>query len=986
MTLSRMRSILRGFMLVPVIPCSAFIGILSAEPRESAWTPEKSLAAIQIDGHYEVQLVAAEPLVRDPVEMCWDAAGACYVADMIDYPLGGPDGIPLSRVQQLIDEDGDGVFDKSITFADKLDHVQGLLPHEGGLIATTRTQVLFLKDSNGDGVADVRMPLIVGFNPSFSQLQVASPRWGLNGEVYLNNGLDSAQIYPVSGDDGKGTGTDIARTNLRWSPATNVLHAAAGFGQYGAGFDDWGRHYSSSNRNPVMFAVVPLETLSGNAAPSRSPWENIAPHGPASRVFPLQITHTTSDAHSGTNTSACGLAVYRGDLMRELAGDIFVCDPTGQLITRFQKPSEKGGSLTTSRTGNQTEFFRSSDEWCRPVNLTTGPDGALYICDIYRRFIDHARFFPDDFVNSHDMRSGENEGRIWKIVPKGHSTRPEPSVAPNDHATLIAWLSHPNAWQRETAQRVLRENANTAEALQSTLTDLAGSKPTSPLGSLHTLWLHATLSSHSPDGAAPLLHLTNDAAPQLAENIILIAHRYPQYFGRSTTEVLSRVAASGGTRARMLALLTTRSTVNEVPGTIESLSHAGSCLDDPWFQQAIMIHLAGHTGRFVEELLKGPFAGTALETRSTFIRDLAGMTAASEDKGDLDALLVSLLTSRGELLWWKAAILEGLALGLPKAGGRSLTEFASVPPPGSEDPRAEIPVLLERAGTIIANDSLQDDIRVASMPLLSQQTYEAAVPIFKQLIAGSQSAAISNSAFMILKSHGAKKTAPLLYEILPSANPELRQEIIAMLGNDGATLPDLLQRMDRGEVAKSLVDAESRWRFLQIEDPVIKPLAEKLFERPAEDRIAVIQTYLPAADAKGDSIKGKQHFSQLCSACHSYQGHGSSVGPDISDVRARDKRALINDILDPNRMVEARWSAYFVRTKDGRTLSGIIDSETPGSVTLKMPGGASETINRSDISTMKSLDVSLMPVGLEGGISVSQMADLLAFLRGESAP
>ncbi|MBX3742993.1 MAG: c-type cytochrome [Akkermansiaceae bacterium] len=978
-----MRSFHPWHLLISALPCSPFIGVLSAQPRETAWTPEKTLASIRIDGAYDVRLAAAEPLVRDPVEMCWDADGACYVADMIDYPLGGPDGAPLSRVQRLIDTDGDGAFDRAVTFADKLDHVQGLLPHEGGLIATTRTQVLFLKDTDGDGVADVRRPLIAGFNPSFSQLQVASPRWGPDGEVYFNNGLDSKQIYPVAGDGSEGAKTDIARTNLRWNPETGALHAAAGFGQYGGGFDDWGRHYCSSNRSPVMFAVVPPETLAETTAPARPPWENIAPHGPASRVFPLQITHTTSDAHSGTNTSACGLGVYRGHLMPELAGEVFVCDPTGQLITRFRKPEAHGGSLTTSRTGNQTEFFRSSDEWCRPVNITTGPDGALYVCDIYRRFIDHARFFPDDFVKSHDMRTGENEGRIWKIMPKGFAAE-KPTAAAKDTAGLITWLSHPNAWQRETAQRLLRERATTPETIRATLDALAESKPTTAPGKLHTLWLHATLSGRAGVEAAPLLALTESAPPELAENIVLIAHRHPAYFGKDMREIVSRAAVSGGTRARMLTLLTTRSTAEEMPATIKALLAATADLDDPWFQQAVMVHLTGHTGRFTGELLAGPFADKAADTRSAFIRDLSAMTAASKDKEDLAALLSPLGTAPGELRWWKAAMLEGLAQGLPKAGVKSLAEFASVPAPGEGDPRAEIPGLLEKAGKIIADASLPDELRIASMPLLSQQPYEAAAPVLKELVSGRQPAAISRAAFAIVRKHGAKKTAPLLYEILPTANPALRQEIIAMLGNDPGTLPDMLQRMDRGEVPKSLVDAESRWRFLQSKDATIKGLAEKLFERPADDRAAVITAYLPAADAKGDSVKGKELFTQLCSACHTYQGHGSSVGPDISDVRAKDKRALINDILDPNRMIEARWSAYLVKMKDGRMLSGIIDSDTPAAVVLKMPGGVSETISRADISSMESHDASLMPVGLEGGITVSQMADLLAFLRGEA--
>lgn len=973
--------------LIASLPCTLLPAIAADEARETAWPPEKTLASIEIDGPYEVRLAAAEPLVRDPVEICWDAVGRCYVADMIDYPLGGPDGTPLSRVQQLIDDDGDGKFDRAVTFADKLDHVQGLLPHQGGLIATTRTQVLFLKDTDGDGVADVRKPLIAGFNPSFSQLQVSSPRWGLDGDVYFNNGLDSKQIYPIA-DDGttQGATMEAARNNLRWNPDTEKLNAASGFGQYGGGFDDWGHHFSSSNRSPVMFGVVPPETFTGSTAPIRPPWENIAPFGPASRVYPLQITHTTSDAHSGTNTSACGLGVYRGNLLPDLAGNIFVCDPTGQLISRFQKPAAAGGSLTTARVGNQTEFFRSRDEWCRPVNITTGPDGALYVCDIYRRFIDHSRFFPDDFVDSHDMRAGENEGRIWKIVPKGAAAGKTVAItAPEDVPGRIAWLSHENAWQRETAQRLLREQASTPEALRTICIALADSKPATLQGKLHTLWLHAVLSARDTAGKdAPLLSLTEAPTPEIAENIILIAYRHPGYFGTGTKEMIARVSKSGGPRAHMLALLTSRPSPTEIDTTIHALTGGGQELDDPWFQQAVLIHLDGHTGGFAGALLKGEFSKTASDTRSTFIRNLTAMSAASKDRQDLDLVLSSLRTAPQELLWWKAAVLEGLAEGLPKSGVKSLPDFVANPPAQGDDVRTLIPQLLERAGAVIMDSGAPDELRVAYLPLLSQQPYEAAVPVLRELISGKQPAAIAQAAFAIVRRHGASKAAALLYEILPTANPAQRQEIITLLGNNAATLPDMLQRMDRGEVPKSLVDAESRWRILQSKDPVIKPLAEKLFERPAEDRASIIKTYSPAATAKGDATRGKELFSQICSVCHTYQGQGTAVGPDISDVRARDKLALINDILDPNRMIEARWSAYQIQTRDGRTLVGIIDSDTPAAVVIKMPGGVSETINRPDIFAMKSLDASLMPVGLEGGISVEQMADLLAFLRGET--
>jgi putative membrane-bound dehydrogenase-like protein len=975
-----MRELRRGCILI----AATLIPSASAEERAGAWEPDRTLRSIELDGPYEIRLVAAEPLVFDPVEIVWDATGGAYVADMIDYPLGGPDGKHLSRIQKLIDDNGDGVFDRAATFAHDLDHPQGLLPHLGGLIVTTRTQVLFLKDKDGDGTAEIRQPLIAGFNPSFSQLQVASPRWGLDGHVYFNNGLDAAQIYPVKDGTDAGGKIDVARHNLRWDPQTGAVHPASGFGQYGGGFDDWGRHYSSSNRSPVMLAVVPYETTtSGGPSTPRQPWGDIVPHGPDSRLFPLQITHTTSDAHSGTNTSACGLTVYRGDLMPELRGEIFVCDPTGQLITQFRKPEPAGSSLKSGRVGEMTEFFRSRDEWCRPVNLSTGPDGALYVCDIYRQYIDHARFFPDDFVKKHDMRSGEHHGRIWKIVPKGAKPR-SISAAPEEISGLIAWLSHENAWQRETAQRLLREQASSAESTRAIAAALAASKPASPLGKLHTLWLHATLASRLPvESSAPLLSLTEGASAEFTENVVLIAHRYPGYFGAETREILTATARSGTLRARMLALATTRPHPEEFDVSMRSIADSIEALEDPWFQNAVLIHLQGRSGGFASILLKGAYASSPSSSKSSFLRELA--TAAAKDRQDLDLLLESLLHKPGELLWWKPALLEGLALGLPENGRGSLSDFAANPPPSENDIRTEIPVLLSRAEKIISDTAAPLDIRLACIPLLAQKPYAASGPVLKTLLSGTQPAPVSEAAFAILRRYGAQTTAPLLYEVLPSSIPSLRKEIITILGNDPGTLPGMLERMDRGEVPMSLVDAEARWRFLQSADPAIKALASKLFERPAADRAAVIESYVTATTLKSDAVRGEEIFSQLCTACHSYLGQGTTVGPDISDVRAKDKAALINDILDPNRMIEARWSAYRIETRDGRTLVGIVAAESAASVVLKMPGGITETIARADIADMESLEASLMPVGLEAGISVQQMADLLGFLRGETA-
>ncbi|MCB1226311.1 MAG: DUF1080 domain-containing protein [Verrucomicrobiales bacterium] len=824
--------------------------------------PEESLQRIQLDGPYEAQLVASEPLVFDPAEVTWDEKGRLFVADMMDYPLGPPNAgdPPLSRIVELIDDNGDGRMDRSVIFADHVDHVQGLLAYDGGLIATTRTQILYLKDHDGDGKADENRPLIQGFNPKHSQLQVSAPRWGPDGCVYFNNGLSAAEIYPVEEGKTSKEAINIGRTNFKWDPKTGQITPVTGYGQYGAAFDDWGHYFFCSNRNPLMFAVMPYQDVHRNPrAGIATGLQDIAPFGADTRVFPLQITHTTADAHAGTNTACSGIGVYRGSLMPELKNNVFVPDPSGQLITRYQIEPD-GASLKATRVGKHTEFFRSSDEWCRPVNFTTGPDGAIYVCDFYRRWLDHARFFPEEFVKTHDMRQGEHHGRIYRIVPKGTA------------ATAAANGFAPSATQ--------------------------------PFA--------LPLPAESPARATFL------RVPQISDP------------------------------AELAAILT---------------QHA----DDPWMSKMVASAASGKMGRILS-LLGDAFFTKYSETRTQTLRTFASGALADADAQDTASLLSLLQKQPGKLLWWKPALLQGLAK-LPK---------------GHPEAALEIAKLMRRVEAVMTDAKAPLDQRLAVLPLLSQRPWKTAEPILRKLFTETEISGgpLRDAALTALKKYPATTSAPLLYDLLKGTQPELRREAVSLLAANAGTVLDLFKRMVAGEVSPAMIDSETRWRYLR-NTGEIGELAKQLFDQPSEDRATVIATYMGCASQKGDAEQGKQVFLLNCSACHRVGDQGADVGPSLSDVKVKPPEALLSDILDPNRMFEARWSAYQIDTQDGRTLSGLLDSETADTVTLKLMGGATQTVSRSEIKTFQPLDRTLMPVGLEAAITPEQMTHLLAFLMGK---
>lgn len=826
--------------------------------QEKPLSAEESLSLIELDGPYEAQLVASEPLVLDPVEVTWDAQGRLFVAEMRDYPLGPPNaGDPwLSRVSMLIDEDGDGRMDKSVVFADNLDNVQGLLPHDGGLIATTRSQILFLKDTTGDGKADVVKSLIKGFNPRHSQLQVSSPRWGPDGWVHFNNGLDAKEIYPADAPD-KVVG--VPSSNFRWNPKTGEIQPTGGKGQYGGAFDDWGHHFYCSNRNPLMFTVMPYEAMMMNPqAGITQLHEDIATPGAETRVYPLKITHTTADAHAGTNTACSGLGVYRGEVMPELRNDVFVPDPTGQLITRY-RVQPNGASLKATRVGERTEFFRSADEWCRPVNITTGPDGALYVCDIYRRWIDHARFFPEEFVKANDMRQGEQQGRIWRIVPKGAGKLVAKSPGRYHAIPEAGWGEKP------------AEHAERAAFLK---------------------------------------------VPEIKE------------------------------AAGLAAVIT---------------QHP----DDPWMAKMVAASASKQMGQ-VLSLLGDTFFARLSDVRSTTVRTFAAGALADAAESDVEAALSLLKKQPGELLWWKPALLQGLAK-LPKAQTEAAREIAA---------------LQSQIDAIIADNQAPEEQRLAVLPLLGQRKWEAVEPMVKTLLTSNPSEALTEATLALMKKFAATSTAPLIYELLPKAGPAIKRALVPMLTGNATTALALFKRMDAGEFPTAWVDVETRWRYQRGQGEMAE-LAKKLFGQASSDRAGVVADYLISTTMAGDAERGKQVFAMMCTACHKHGEMGVDVGPPLADVKVKPAEALLSDILDPNRMFEARWSAYQIDTQDGRILSGLVTGESADNVTVAMMGGATETLQRSTIKEMKSLDRTLMPEGLEAAINKEQMADLIAFLLGK---
>ncbi len=361
-----------------------------------ALTPKESLVAIKVPRGLEVELAAAEPLVFDPVAIDFGGDGKLWVADMRDYPMG-LDGRyqPGGEIRVLTDQDGDGRYDHATVFLDKIPFPTGVMAWRKGVLVCAAPEIFYAEDRDGDGKADVRKTLYSGFATENYQARVNGLAYGLDNWVYGANGLIGGRIKAVS--QGKGREFDLGARDFRIKPDSGEIEPASGLSQQGRIRNDWGDQFGNNNsvflqhypvpehvvgRNPFVSAAPPILNISKGAD-----WNVLRPISQ-----PLERFNDPGSLNRAT--SACGPAIYRDDWLGEsYSGDAFICEPVHNIVRRL-KLVQRGTTFTGEIPDSERdqEFLASSDNWFRPVQAKTGPDGALYIVDMYRYVIEHPRW------------------------------------------------------------------------------------------------------------------------------------------------------------------------------------------------------------------------------------------------------------------------------------------------------------------------------------------------------------------------------------------------------------------------------------------------------------------------------------------------------------------------------------------------------------------------------------------------------------------
>src|SRR5262245_19476556 len=981
------------FLLLAFVAISASSAVDSEINSPGPLSPREEQATFKIAKGFRVELVASEPEVVDPVAMCFDEQGRMFVAEMRGYPNAGvaTGQENRGRIRLLTDADGDGVFEKSAIFAEGLRFPTGVMVWRGGLIVGNAPELIYLEDIDGDGKADRKRVLYDGFNLDNIQQLVNSLQWGLDNWVYAVAGNNGGTIRSAEKPDA--APVTLRGRGIRFHPETpGSLEPTSGGGQYGLAPDAVQHWFTATNSQHLRQIVLPDHYLRRNPFLSVTAVSvDIPDHGAACKVHRLspfegwRVERTTrrkegadSKRFSPTElvpggfiTSACSPIVYEADLFpSEFRGNTFVCDPANNLIHRdVLKP--KAGAFVAERADADCEFLASTDNWFRPVWMSIGPDGAIYVLDFYREVIETPLSLPDDIKKRLNLES-RGRGRIWRIVPEGFKQPAKVALHQASPEFLVKTLAVTNIWSRLTAQRLVVERQE-RKAIPP-LKDLA-SDVNSALGRVHALWTLNGLGALEVSQLQSALKSANasvrEQALRLAEGLVANS---PQL-----TRAVVELKADDSELVRFQLALSLGALPGDQAGTVlvQLLKRDGG---NSWMHSAILSSASESAPAILESIisdhaiLKTP----AARTLASRIASMIGARGKDDQTARVLKLLAGLHETSPEIA---LAILEGLGQGMQNTA-RPLSQLWEKSPEALADAVRQALGLFRGAAEAAGDDKQPAARRIAATQLLAHGPSSVSLPALTNVLAPQSPNELQLAAVRALAVRSEEKIAGALIAGWDRYGPELRRAVLEAMFARPHRVAVLLDAVEQKKVLAAQIGADRVAQLRSLPNTALRKRATALLAGQVEaDRQKIVESYRSSLELKPDSARGKAVFAKQCAACHRLENEGHDVGANLTAaLRNKTRDALLIDILDPSREVDPRSVNYIVTTLNGRVATGILAVETPSSVTLRRAEKQEDTILRAQIEEIRATAKSLMPDEFEKQISKQELADLIEYL------
>ena len=957
----------------------------------------EALKRFELRPGFAVDFVAGEPEIRQPLNINFDERGRMWVTQYIQYPF--PKNLKVVAYDQYIrakfdkvpqppprhdrgddvitileDVDGDGSYKKIKTFVDGLSIATSALPGRGGVWVTNPPYLLFYPDRDNDDVPDGDPVVhLSGFGLEDTHAVASSLQWGPDGWIYGAHGSTcTAKIKVEVGANKSDQTTDfLGQAIWRYHPEKHIfeIFAEGGGNTFGVAFDDKGRVYSGTNWGGLRGVCFE------QGAYYVKGWGK---HGALTNPYAFGFFNHMP--HSGNGDRLTHTFVIYGGGLLGAEWDGKIIGPNSLQSRIHVTRLEPIGS--SYKTIEEPPLLSSGDGWFRPVDLKVGPDGALYVADMYEARINHV----DPRDNWHRAT-----GRLYRIRLDTFVPGFKPfNVSAMSNADLLALLSHRNRFFRETARRVLgdRKDRSVVPSLRGMLRDGTGQL------ALEALWgLHVVGGFDEASAAIALAHadpyvrmwairLLADEKAALPEPLYQRLCRIAE--DESEPQVRSQLASSA----------------KRLPGEqavpiIARMIRRAADADDPhiplltWW--ALESKAVSHRDLVLEafgsaDVWRSPVA------RNTLMQRLARRYAAQPTAENQQSLLTLLEAAPGEaerkvLLAGVVEAFKGRPVQklLPRLAG-ALFESGNLELAlrgGDEKAHEEVLRLIE--GTEPALEAQ----RLAYIEALGQVGRPSAAPVLLRLVAGSASIRIRSAALSALTRFEKAEIAEAIVSLYPRlTEPALRSAAISALLSRQSWTEMLLRRIQAGSISRKDLSTDQIDRIRLFEDKAVAALAEEVLGKPAsptseekQREIEALQTVLARpATAAPDLIAGKNIFARSCGTCHTLFKEGGSVGPDLTGYDRQNLEFWLLNTVDPNAAIREEFVTFRVKTTSKQSFVGLITDRTAGQITLVDSAQQKHIIAQNEIADQRALTISIMPEGLLTGMPEKDLRDLFAYL------
>ena len=972
-------------------------------------SPAESAAAVELPEGFRLELIAAEPLIRNPSGVCWDERGRVFVCELNGYNLEGQYDIEelnktgeldkvvrrlpapedakkraeqdqTGAVKRLVDTDGDGRMDEAKVWANDLPMCFGIVPARGGVIVVCSPHIVYLADRDGDDVPEIRETLFTGFHTGIPERRMNAPQWGIDNWIYIGRGQGGS----ITGPRLDGT-VELPRNDFRFKADGSAIEPVPeGTHTFGFAFSETGDRFVVSTRTPAIYvAPIPWRYLSRN--PHMSFGSLTVDIGPGTETYPASQPHpwrarraddpgfeeyyrsrygAAESAPNGYFTSGCSPLVYQDTALPGLRGHVLACEPAQNMVHRSIMLREGlVPRLVRPESEQRSEFLASRDIWFHPIFLTHAPDGSIVIADFYREIIEDYSAIPRYLQQQYRLDHGEKHGRVWRLVHEGMVEPPEAGINELAGHALASELSSPRFWRRQTAQRLIVERQDEAaiDTLRSLI--LESDSVATMIGAIYALDGLGNLSAS--DLRAALRH---ENAGVIVQALRLSDQRFGEH-PLLVSEALNLLDHPDPRVQLQLALSLGEAEKVQARDALANLAVRAS--DERWMAEAILSSLNTGGDAMLQSLLVVEVLDGAPDVSSDFLRQLSQMIAETRDAETLSQAIVS-IAAVDQHPERQHACLLGLQESFERPRHAGLSEQAC------EAMEALRNVSHEQVASLAG--ALTVSMRIESPKQREQRLTKAGrvladvgVPV-KLRVAAVEELAAENDAVTIRQ---------LLWSFSTST-PAVQDAILNAVFAQRNHLSIVLSALESQQLPLNAISAVRRESLLKHPDQALRKRAVALFESVETVDEATLNRFTEALIGERDLANGHEVFKRHCATCHQAHGVGFAVGPDLTAEFRRAESTIVQDVLSPSTAISAGFATYVVETKNGLVFNGLLSSETPTGITLRQPEGKFKMVLRKDIDTLRALTISMMPEDLVKKLQPSDVADVIAWIKRPS--